>query len=64
MARCQLSDKEGRCRGKASDISILVLDQEGDEDYLTMEVRTCPHHTVWMRVQTQAVDVDALPSGV
>lgn len=57
MARCMLTDKGGHCRGKATDMTIVVLDHEdGGDDYLTMEVRTCPHHTVWMRLQTPAVD--------
>jgi hypothetical protein len=60
VARCQLSDKEGKCRAKATDMTIVVLDHEGDEDYLTLEVRTCPGHTVWMRLQTPAVEVDQL----
>ncbi len=55
-----LTDKGGRCRAKATDMSIIVLDAEGEEDYLTMEVRTCPGHTVWMRLQTPAVDVGDL----
>ena len=60
MARCNLIDKEGKCRAKATDITIVVLDHEGGEDYLTMEVRSCPKHTVWMRLQTPAVDPDPL----
>ena len=60
MARCMLSDKEGRCRAKATDMSIIVLDQEGEEDYLTLEVRSCPGHTVWMRLQTPSVEPDTL----
>lgn len=60
MARCQLADKAGKCRGKASDSTTLVLDAEGEADYLTLEVRTCPRHTVWMRLQTPAVDHDTL----
>ncbi len=62
MARCQLSDKTGRCRAKATDATMLVLDAEGDEDYLTMAVYSCPRHTAWMRLQTPAVDPDTLPS--
>lgn len=60
MARCQLTDKEGRCRAKATDMTIVVLDAEGEEDYLTMEVRSCPRHTVWMRLQTPSVEPDTL----
>ncbi len=55
------TDKGGRCRAKATDISIIVLDAEGEEEYLTLEVRSCPSHTVWLRLQTPAVDVADLP---
>lgn len=55
-----LSDKAGRCHAKATDMTIVVLDAEGDTDYLTMEVRSCPQHTVWLRLQTPAVDLDSL----
>ncbi len=61
MARCQLSDEEGKCRAKATDMTIVVLDHEGGKDYLTLEVRSCPGHTVWMRLQTPAVDIADLP---
>jgi hypothetical protein len=37
-----------------------VLDAEGEEDYLTLEVRSCPRHTVWMRLQTPPVEPDTL----
>lgn len=60
MARCQLIDLGGRCRAKATDSTLIVLDHEGGTDYLTMEVRTCPGHTVWMRLQTPAVAYDTL----
>lgn len=60
MARCQLTDRDGRCRAKATDSTLLVLDSEGDEDYLTMEVRSCPRHTVWMRLQIPSVESDTL----
>lgn len=60
MARCLLIDKDGRCRAKATDSTVIVLDHEGEEDYLTMEVRSCPRHTVWMRLQTPAVEPDVL----
>lgn len=60
MARCMLSDKQGRCHAKATDMTLIVLDAEGDTDYLTMEVRSCPQHTVWMRLQTPAVDPSTL----
>lgn len=56
MARCMLTDKGGRCRAKVTDMTVVVLDHEGDEDYLTLEVGSCPRHTVWMRLQTPAVE--------
>lgn len=60
MARCMLTDLGGRCRAKATDSSLVVLDHEGDTEYLTLEVRTCPGHTAWMRLQTPAVTPEAL----
>jgi len=60
MARCMLTDLGGRCRAKATEATILVLDAEDGTDYLTMEVRSCPQHTVWLRLQTPAVESDTL----
>lgn len=56
MARCQLSHPSGQCRAKATDITLVMLDDATTGDGpLFLPARACARHTAWLRVSLDRV---------